>query len=268
MTTPESGQSQRVSLRTIWPNETLDFTPWLAENLHLLGKSLGMELELRQTEASGYGGFTDILAEASGGVTVVIENQLEPSDSDHFARLLGYAADHDARVLVWVAPQFWEYHLRQIDWFKKAMAGNGKIYAVAVRLVPGGDLRPADNDASASGFCPIFSPVDLDKDGPEWAILRSGDLSETDQRYRDFFLQLLGDLRSAGFTDRTTVRAGQSQSFPSEYSGVFYNAGFLTGYACGVPLDFGRCVRQKHADLRCALPVSGRVGRRTGKPSV
>lgn len=33
--------TQQVSMRDIWPNETLDFTPWLAENLHLLGEAIG-----------------------------------------------------------------------------------------------------------------------------------------------------------------------------------------------------------------------------------
>ena len=229
MTTPEpeKGQSERIDLRTIWLNETLNFTPWLADNLHFLGKAVGMELKLTQTEAPGWAGYLDILAERADGATVAIENQLEPSDSDHFARLLGYAADRDARDLVWVAPQFWEYHLRQIAWLNKVMVGNAEIHAVAVRLLPGGDLRPADSDASDPGFRPEFASIAVDGNAPEWSVLRVGDLSEADQKYRGFFLGLLGNLRNAGFTDRTTVRTGQSQSFPSEHPGFFYNAGFL-----------------------------------------
>ena len=88
-------------------------------------------------------------------------------------------------------------------------------------------MRPVGNDGTTPGYRAELSRVNLDEDGPEWAILRDGDLSETNQRYHDFFRALLGDLRSAGFTDRTTVRTGQSQSFPSAYPGAFYNAGFL-----------------------------------------
>ena len=228
MTTTEKNESERIDLRKIWLNETLNFTPWLADNLCLLGEAVGMDLKSIQTEAPGWAGFLDILAEREDdGLKVAIENQLEASDSDHFARLIGYAAEHDARELVWVAPQFWEYHLKQIAWLNEAMASNAKIHAVAVRLELGGDLRPADSDASAPGFRLDFAPVTLDENAPGWAILRAGDLSETDQRYRGFFLRLLGDLHEAGFTDRTTVRTGQGQSFPSEYPGVFYNAGFL-----------------------------------------
>ena len=123
-------------MRDIWPNETLDFTPWLAQNLDLLGKAIGMDLLLIQTEASGWSGYLDILAEAAGKGKVAIENQIEPSDNDHFARLIGYAADCDADILVWVTPHFWEYHQRQLGWLKKAMDGRKEIYAVCCKSRP------------------------------------------------------------------------------------------------------------------------------------
>ena len=125
----------------VWPNETIHFTPWLAKNLSELAAELGVELQLTQAEAYGYGGYTDILAEVAGGGKVVIENQLELSDNDHFARLVGYAADHDAKILIWVAPQFDEYHQRLLGWLDQALGDDRAIHAVQVKLVPGGDLR-------------------------------------------------------------------------------------------------------------------------------
>ncbi len=109
------------------------------------------------------------------------------------------------------------------------MAGNAEIHAVAVRLLSGGDLRTVGSDETASVFHAEFSRVDLDKDGPEWAILRSGELSETDQRYRDFFQEMLGGLRRAGFTDKTYVRVGNDQAFPSGFTGIDYHVGFWGG---------------------------------------
>ncbi len=251
MTTHESEIADRAALREIWPNEALNFTPWLAENLDSLGNAVDMKLTLLQQEAPGWAGFLDILAEANGKGKVAIENQLEASDSDHFARLIGYAANHDARVLIWVAPQFWQYHLRQVAWLNKAMSGYGEIHAIGVRLVPGGDLHPVGSNKTARGFHAEFTPVD--KDGPEWAILRDGDLSETNQRYRDFFRELLGELRRAGFTDTDYVRVGNDQAFPSGFNGIDYHVGFWGGSNLDVYLWIDMWDRERNKQIFDAL---------------
>ena len=42
---------ERVDIRSVWPNEALDFTPWLAEeSASAGGRQSGMKLELVQTE--------------------------------------------------------------------------------------------------------------------------------------------------------------------------------------------------------------------------
>ena len=74
MENPEIGSVESVNLRDIWRDEALHFTPWLAENLHLLGKELHMELELVKPEKA-VGAFSlDILARETGrDVKVAIE---------------------------------------------------------------------------------------------------------------------------------------------------------------------------------------------------
>lgn len=80
---------REYDLRTVWPNEAYDFTPWLENNLNLLGEAIGVDLCFRERE-SAVGKFSlDILASEEGtDNTVVIENQLESSNHTHLGQLL------------------------------------------------------------------------------------------------------------------------------------------------------------------------------------
>lgn len=49
----ELGRIQEVEIRTIWPDEALDFTPWLAKKLDLLSETLGIALEAVEQEEQG-----------------------------------------------------------------------------------------------------------------------------------------------------------------------------------------------------------------------
>ena len=46
------GRLKKVDLREFFKDEAKDFTPWLAEenNLELLGETLGIDIELEDTE--------------------------------------------------------------------------------------------------------------------------------------------------------------------------------------------------------------------------
>ena len=136
---PEINALEPVSLRQVWPDEARDFTPWLADNLHLLGAELNLALELVEVEATlPEAGRVDIIAQqVSTMAKVVIENQLEVSDDSHCLRLLGYAANADANILVWVARDFTPYHRSVLSWLNES--DNIAVYAVAVRAYRVGD---------------------------------------------------------------------------------------------------------------------------------
>ena len=50
--TESLGNLVKVKIRTRWPNEAADFTPWLAleGNMSQLGDAIGLELETERTE--------------------------------------------------------------------------------------------------------------------------------------------------------------------------------------------------------------------------
>jgi hypothetical protein len=68
---------QPASIREVWPNEALHFTPWLAKNLHVLDLlNLGsLELVRREVILPGTLRALDIQAPTPTGETVAIENQ-------------------------------------------------------------------------------------------------------------------------------------------------------------------------------------------------
>jgi len=93
------GTLEPVELRTIWPDEARDFTPWLAtqENFRRLSEALGLELELDQVEVAVGPYSADIVATAiSSDAKVVIENQLGRTDHDHLGKVLTYASGLEA----------------------------------------------------------------------------------------------------------------------------------------------------------------------------
>ena len=78
---------QNVDLREVWPNETTDFTPWLAENISKLGNTLGLELELRATEVPVGPYWLDILAHDLGSASRGIISQSEEHRIRYFSKV-------------------------------------------------------------------------------------------------------------------------------------------------------------------------------------
>lgn len=133
MPKPEVHLLKSISPRNIWEHEAHDFTPWLAKHIDRLGDAIGLKLENVRREVFLRGaGKADLLAREVGTDSrVVIENQLNNSDSDHFLRLLGYAAKAEADILIWVAQEFTSYHESILEWLNAA--DNIDIYAVTLQ---------------------------------------------------------------------------------------------------------------------------------------
>ena len=126
----------QADVRDLWHNETSDFTPWLAKNLGVLGETIGLKIELVQTEKLIGSMFLDILAtEAGSGAPVAIENQLERSDTDHMGRLLMYAAGCKAKFVIWVATEFMFEHAQVLSQLNEWAGSNAAFYCVKIEAI-------------------------------------------------------------------------------------------------------------------------------------
>lgn len=145
------GMVEHVNLRDIWEDESIDFTPWLAqsEHLHLLGIALAMDLIVEETEYLVGAKRADIVArDLITDTLVVIENQLECADHSHLGQIVTYASGTGARAAIWIASQFAEEHIDAIGWLN-GLNDQFQVFAVELELLKIGESLPA----------PIFSLV-------------------------------------------------------------------------------------------------------------
>lgn len=129
------GTLEKIELREVWRHEALDFTRWLAkkENIALLSKAVGIDLEVVETEFGIGRHKLDIFArEIESRKNIVIENQLENTNHDHLGKLLVYAAGVEADVAIWIVKDVNEEHKRTVEWLNKNEDIN--IFLVKVEL--------------------------------------------------------------------------------------------------------------------------------------
>ena len=132
---------ESVDVRDVWPDESRDFTPWLAEseNLTRLGEALGLTLEPRGTEQAVGSFSADILCRRLDGGSddeswVVIENQYGRTNHDHLGKLLTYAAGLNARTLVWIAEEFRDEHRAALDLLNSSTTREHAYFGVEIEL--------------------------------------------------------------------------------------------------------------------------------------
>jgi hypothetical protein len=140
------GKLECVDVRACWSDEARDFTPWLAtaEGIALLSESVGMELIVENTEISVGPYAADILArDLTTDAYVVIENQLEKTDHDHFGKALTYAAVLGASTVIWIAKRFTEEHRKAIEWLNELTKAGLAVYGVELQVWRTGSSEPA-----------------------------------------------------------------------------------------------------------------------------
>ncbi len=138
------GNLKKIDPRDKWPNESSNFTPWLADYLDDLGNTLGLELEFENTEVAVGPYLADILAKDSGtNKYVVIENQLEKTNHDHLGKCITYASVLDASAMIWIATDFTDEHKKALDWLNDHTSDDISFYGVTLELWQIDDSKPA-----------------------------------------------------------------------------------------------------------------------------
>ena len=151
----ELGRLEKIELREVWKHEALDFTRWLAkkENIALLSKEIGIDIEVIETEMSVGRYNVDIFArDSESNRKIVIENQLENTNHDHLGKMLVYAAGLDADIAIWVVKDVNEEHKQAVEWLNDNSFDRINIFLVKV------ELWQIDNSSIAPKFQIVREP--------------------------------------------------------------------------------------------------------------
>ena len=144
-----------LDVRAVWQDEARDFTPWLKKErcIKLIAETIGLEgVELKKEPKSESQVWysrrrCDIEAELTGddGATeiIIIENQLEETDFSHLGRIMLYAAQREAKYIVWVVPEVLPDHRKVIAWLNKNTTANVEFYLVKIEVFKLDEARAA-----------------------------------------------------------------------------------------------------------------------------
>jgi Domain of unknown function (DUF4268) len=183
------GTLERLDARNIWKSEAYEFTPWLRDNIGLLGQALGIEIDVDVQREVAVGLFSaDLLGtDVATNATILIENQLEQTDHGHLGQLLTYAGGLGADILIWVATKIREEHRQALTWLNERTPEEVLFFGVEVEL-----LR-VDGSKPAAHFNVVAAPNEWQKARPHRLARRasSGISEERAERYKAFWRGLL-----------------------------------------------------------------------------
>lgn len=182
-----------TDLRSVWPNEASDFTPWLAqeENITLLGDTIGIELEVEAQEERVGTFKADILCKDTvNNHWVLIENQLERTDHCHMGQLLTYAAGLDAVTIIWIAQRFTEEHRAALDWLNEKTDEAVNFFGLEV------ELWKIGNSDMAPKFNIVSKPNDWTRSVKSTAA--KSELSETKKLQQEYWVAFRDFVEDAG----------------------------------------------------------------------
>ena len=223
-------------LRTIWPHEAHDFTPWLAEedNISLLSEAVGIEISVDETESSVGNFNVDIFATEIGTERkIIIENQLEDTNHDHLGKLITYASGKSADVIIWVVKNAREEHRAAIEWLNNHTDDEIGFFLCEIKLFRIGNSDPAVK------FEVIEKPNDWTK-----VIKKNNNLNENQQFHYEYW---------ESFNNYAFNNPDFSKNFNKRKASKNHWMSFSIGSsACGL----GVLLVQKRSELNVELYIS------------
>ena len=200
------GRLEKVELRDFFKDEAKDFTPWLAEeeNLQLLGETLGIDIELEDTEVR-IGKFSaDIVGiDRSSNRNIIIENQLEKTNHDHLGKIITYGGGKDAGIVIWICKKIQQEHRKGLDYLNDISTEDYSFFGIEMELWRIGQSEPAPK------FNIVVSPNEWSK--AVKASTSSRTLSDLKILQREFWTEMMDY-----FTEKDTflsLRTPQPQNW-------------------------------------------------------
>lgn len=166
-----------TDLRSIWPHEALNFTPWVAENVDLLADAVGLDITVDETESSVGDFNVDIYASETGtDRKIIIENQLEDTDHDHLGKLITYASGKGADVVIWVVKHAREENKAAVEWLNNHTDDKIGFFLCEIKLFQIGD----------SQIAPAFTVVERPNDWTK-EIRKTASANSTQQQRLEYW---------------------------------------------------------------------------------
>jgi hypothetical protein len=208
-----------------------DFTSWLEENIDHFNEQVGINVTITGHERRVGDFFVDLVGE-DGNSLVVIENQLEKTEHEHFGKILTYLAVMGAKTAIWITSEPREEHAKAVEWLNEVTPADYAFYLIKVKAI----------QIDESPAAPLFS-IEV---GPSQVVKEAGEerreLAKRHYERREFWTTFLERAKSKTdlfnnisptFDNWINVGAGRS--------GVMFTIAILMNEAsCGITLDRGK----------------------------
>ena len=200
---------KRLSIKDAFPQEDKNLTPWLCNNIDVVGEAINLTLVSPQREKSTGNFSVDIIAETESGDKVVIENQFGYSDHDHLGKIITYLTAFQAKAAIWIVENTKQEHINAIAWLNERDNGCD-FYLLKMEAIQIGDSKLA----------PLFTVIS----GPSEEARQIGKIKKeqtaNELQRASYWEMLKASCRSHGLRDFINLSATGRDPWIAVSSGV------------------------------------------------